>query len=117
MKSPLQIPPPSNWQDFEELCRRLWGEVWQCPNEIMSNGKRGDNQNGVDIYAIPKGENEYFGIQCKLKEQLTDKKLTTNEIDSEIEKAKSFQPALKFFIFATTASKNAKIEDIEIYSR
>lgn len=111
MKSPLQIHPPSNWQDFEELCRRLWGEVWQCPNEIMRNGKMGDNQNGVDIYAIPKGETNYFGIQCKLKEQFTDKKLTTNEIDFEIEKAKSFQPALKFFIFATTASKNAKIEE------
>lgn len=111
MKSPRQILPPDNWQDFEALCMRLWGEVWQCPNEIKRNGKIGDNQNGVDIYAIPNGETAYFGIQCKQKEQLTDKKLTNSEIDTEIEKAKLFLPALKVLIFATTATKDAKIEE------
>lgn len=111
MKSPQQILPPDNWQDFEVLCMRLWGEVWQCPNEIKRNGKIGDNQNGVDIYAIPNGETAYFGIQCKQKELLTDKKLTNSEIDAEIEKAKSFQPALKVLIFATTATKDARNEE------
>lgn len=59
---------------------------------------------------MPSGEKAYFGIQCKLKDSYTDSKLSKKEIDSEIEKAKSFSPPLKQLIFATTANKDAEIE-------
>jgi hypothetical protein len=100
---------PSNWQDFESLCKKLWGEIWDCP-EIKKNGRSGQVQNGVDIYGIPKGETQYYGIQCKGKDEYTHKQFSEEEITNEIEKANSFQPALKKLYFATTALKDAKIE-------
>ena len=100
---------PVNWQDFEKLCKKLWGEIWKC-SSIKRNGRAGQNQHGVDIYGVPDGEAEYFGIQCKGKDDYTKAQLTESEIDEEITKALTFKPKLKQFIFATTANKDATIE-------
>ena len=105
-----QIRKPENWQDFEELCKILWGEIWDC-TEIKKNGRSGQNQHGVDICGMPKGETKYFGIQCKGKDEYTKSALTENEIVAEIEKAKLFKPELKKLYFATTANKDEKIEE------
>lgn len=110
MIAPTQIRKPENWQDFEKLCKKLWGEIWDCPDTIQRHGRVGQNQHGVDVYGIPKGEKSYFGIQCKGKDEYTQSQLTEKEIDREIEKAKSFVPSLKRLIFATTANKDANIE-------
>lgn len=101
---------PENWQDFESLCKKLWGEIWECP-EIKKNGRSGQKQHGVDVYGIPKGESEYFGIQCKGKDDYSKAALTEKEIDSEIKKAISFNPKLKKFYFTTTANKDSSIEE------
>lgn len=69
---------PVNWQDFESLCKKLWGEIWHCPS-IKKNGRQGQSQNGVDIYGIPAGETDYFGIQCKGKDDYTKAQLTETE--------------------------------------
>ncbi len=106
-----QLPKPENWQDFESLCKKLWGEMWKIPNKIKKNGRSGQTQHGVDIYGIPKNENGYWGIQCKGKDLYTNAKLTKIEIDTEVEKAKEFKPELKVFIFATTSNKDASIEE------
>lgn len=105
------IRPPENWQDFETLCKKLFGEIWGCSNTIMKNGRLGQLQAGVDVYGKPKGENEYWGIQCKGKDNYSKSKLTKNEIDEEITKAQNFKPPLKTFIFATTAQKDVEIEE------
>ena len=105
------IQKPENWQDFETLCKKLWGEIFEIPNEIKKNGRSGQAQHGVDIYGIPKGEIKYIGIQCKGKDNYTDAKLTESEVDSEIEKSKHFKPQLGTLIFATTSNKDAKIEE------
>lgn len=110
MKGKLQLRKPENWQDFESLCKKLWGEIWECPSTIKKHGRTGQDQYGVDIYALPKGENAYFGIQCKGKDDYTNSQLTIKEIDYEISKALTFTPALKSFYFATTSNKDAKIE-------
>ncbi len=106
-----QLRKPENWQDFETLCKRLWGEHWRCP-EIKKNGRSGQNQSGVDVYGIPQGEDRYYGIQCKGKDDYTHAKLTEKEILGEIDKAKQFKPTLKKFYFATTANKDVEIEEI-----
>ena len=104
------IGKPENWQDFETLCKKLWGEIWEIPNKIKKNGRLGQEQAGVDIYGKPKGENSYWGIQCKGKDDYSNAVLTEKEITKEIEKAKEFQPKLEVFIIATTSNKDAKIE-------
>lgn len=111
MIASTQIRKPENWQDFEKLCKKLWGEIWNCPDTIKRNGRLGQHQNGVDIYGIPQGESQYFGIQCKGKDDYTNSTLTEKEIEEEIQKAKAFKPALKRFVFATTANKNVGIEE------
>jgi hypothetical protein len=105
------IQKPENWQDFETLCKKLWGEVWSIPTKIKKNGRNGQPQAGVDVFGVPKGETNYWGIQCKGKDDYTDAKLTKAEIDREIHKAKKFSPKLEVFIFATTMNKNSEIEE------
>lgn len=51
MIAPTQIMKPKNWQDFEKLCKLLWGEIWNCSDSIKQHGRQGQAQHGVDIYA------------------------------------------------------------------
>ena len=37
MKIAQSLPKPQNWYDLETLCKKLWGDVWECP-EIKKNG-------------------------------------------------------------------------------
>jgi len=74
------------------------------------NGRQGNSQDGVDIYGIPEKRKNYWGIQCKGKDDYSDKELSEKEINIEIKKALRFRPKLEKFIFATTANKNSKIE-------
>ncbi|MBE0392186.1 hypothetical protein [Flavobacterium sp. PL002] len=106
-----QLLKPEYWQDFEDLCKNLWGDLWSIPLKIKKNGRSGQVQNGVDVYGIPKGEKDYWGIQCKLKDEYTGAQLNIKDIDIEVQKAKKFKPTLKVFIIATTANKDSKIEE------
>ena len=63
------------------------------------------------MYGVPKDKIRYSGIQCKGKDDYAEATLTEKEINKEIEKAKNFQPQLETFIFATTANKDATIEE------
>ncbi len=110
MEAKKQLRKPENWEDFESLCKKLWGEIWDC-KEIKKNGRKGQSQNGVDVYGIPKGENSYFGIQCKGKDEYSHKQLSEKEIDREINLAKAFNPPLAKLYIATTANKDANIEE------
>lgn len=111
MDGKLQLRKPENWQDFERLCKMLWGEIWNCPDTIKRNGRQGQAQAGVDIYCMSDDKIHYRGIQCKGKDEYTNSKLTEEEIDKEIEKAKNFKPTLDTFYFATTAVKDAHVEE------
>lgn len=108
MKISQTLRKPANWQDFESLCLLLWRAEWKS-DDLKKNGRNGQAQNGVDICGHRDGENEYSGIQCKCKPG--NKPLTTDEIDEEVNNAKAFKPALRRLIFATTADKDAPIEE------
>lgn len=105
------IRKPENWQDFESLCKKLWGEIWGIPATIKKNGRSGQAQAGVDVYGIPKGEVDYWGVQCKGKDEYIDAKLKIDEVSKEIDLAKNFKPKLKGYVIATTANKDTKIEE------
>ncbi|NJK93755.1 MAG: hypothetical protein HC905_01450 [Bacteroidales bacterium] len=60
------------------------------------------------MYAIPKGEDDYFGIQCKGKDEYTDTKLNKKEVDEEILKALSFKPSLKHSFLLLLQTKMQK---------
>jgi len=108
-----QIPPPKDWQEFEELCADLWQEIFSSNNTEL-NGRTGQPQHGVDVFGQIGESNNWFGVQCKGKDgrygdlhQVTEKELT-----EEVNKAKNFKPKLTRFILATTAPNDAKIQEI-----
>jgi hypothetical protein len=52
------------------------------------------------------------GVQCKGKDANLGATLTEDELRNEVEKAKGFKPCLATWTLATTASKDARIEEI-----
>lgn len=115
MIAPTNIHPPKNWQDFETLCLRLWGEIWNIPDEIEYNSDNAQGQHGVDIYGPVDGGLKYNGIQCKNKKlNLIDgspNRISITDVKAEIEKAKEFKPALNKLIIATSLPKDQKVEE------
>lgn len=105
----LNLPHPSNWSDFQDLCFLLWKEMWRDPN-AHHNGRNGQSQNGVDIWGKEVFDLDYTGIQCKGKNKNYGSQLTTDEIDKECKKAVNFQPGLKSFIMATTSPRDVAVQ-------
>lgn len=115
MIAPSAINPPKNWQDFETLCLKLWGEIWEIPHEIEFNSDNSQGQQGVDIYGPIENGAKYNGIQCKNKRlNLIDgspNRITINDVQSEIDKALQFQPQLNKLVIATSLPKDQKVEE------
>lgn len=105
-----QWPAPSNWEEFEDLCLDLWKRIWQDPY-AEKNGRKGQAQNGVDVFGRPNRESDYEGVQCKGKDNYVHAMVTEEELDVEIKKAEGFKPKIKHFILATTAPQDAGIQE------
>jgi formylglycine-generating enzyme required for sulfatase activity len=102
-----QIPPPINWQVFENLCADLFGRIIDDKN-ITKHGRPGLAQDGIDIYGCNK-DRKYVGIQCKGKSIWPPSHLSISEINKEIKKATKFAAPLDIFYIATTALNDSKI--------
>lgn len=105
-----QIPPPEEWEDFEDLCLSIWKRIWK-DDDAQKNGRKGQKQDGVDFFGRPDKGNEYVGVQCKCKENMLGSKLTIAEIEKEISLAKNFKPKLKEYIITTTSVTDVKIQE------
>ncbi|MGY8663531.1 hypothetical protein Q3C01_14335 [Bradyrhizobium sp. UFLA05-109] len=103
-----QLHPPASWDKFEEICADLFSRIWNDP-ELVRYGRSGQRQKGVDIYGKQNGADS--GVQCKGKRVWPPTKLTIAEINTEIEEAKKFRPALKTYIIATTADNDVAVTD------
>ncbi len=103
------LPPPRNWEDFEDLCADLFEIEWKDPHTTRY-GRQGQRQNGVDIYGLYNSSGHY-GAQCKKKKRWPPKKLTINDIDAEVKEALKFRPKLDVFVIATTADRDTKLQD------
>ena len=105
-----QIPPPSSWELFEDLCHQLFMAIW-CDPLAQKVGRRGQAQHGVDVFGSPNGDYEsVHGVQCRLKEDSHGSKLCLTEIQREIAKAEGFEPALQHWVFATTSPVDAILQ-------
>jgi tetratricopeptide (TPR) repeat protein len=107
-----EIPPPKGHDDFEDLALALFRAVWQ-DNGTQLLGRSGQKQDGVDLYGEDRvGDAGLTGVQCKQHGSATlvkDKDLLA-ELREEVDNAKSFRPALRRFIFATTARRSAALQ-------
>ena len=106
-----QIAPPKSWDDFESLCLALFREIWSDSN-AQKNGRRGQVQCGVDVFGSPLADRcAVYGVQCKGKDQGYGSVLAYEEVLAEACKAERFKPTLKHFTIATTARRDASLQE------
>lgn len=99
--------PPRSWEQFEELCADVFQSAWRDP-ALVRNGRAGQRQNGVDIVGR-NGAVYPIGLQCKKRSKWPVSRLTTKEIDAEVNEAMKFTPTLKAFYILTTAPDDATL--------
>jgi hypothetical protein len=104
-----ELTPPSDWNEFEDLCADLFGRIWNYRNTVRY-GQKGQRQNGIDIFGRP-SDGAVAGVQCKGKRQWPPVKLTTAEIDAQVAEAHKFSLPLTEFIIATTARNDIHLQD------
>ena len=108
--SDIQIEPPDKWQDFENLCFKLWKSIWADPG-TQKAGRKGQSQDGVDVFGRPDQREKISGIQCRSKDKYLKQKLTIAELTKAVKEAKAFEPKLSEFIIATTSPRDAKLQE------
>lgn len=108
----IRLPMLSAQEDFEHLIEDL------CENElgpeslVQMRGRRGQRQQGVDVYGQPPGlAGAYLGYQCKA--YAVDNPLTKAKVWDEVNKAKTFplSPFVKLVI-AITHPRNTTEQDV-----
>jgi hypothetical protein len=104
----FEYPPPRSWEQFEELCADTFAAEWTDP-ALVRHGRAGQRQHGVDIVARH-GARWPIGLQCKKKSRWPVKRLTTQEIDQEVMKARKFRAKLQSFYILTTAPDDTAIQ-------
>ena len=100
----MQIPPPTDFKEFEAITREALAIKWNSPN-LTKNGREGQAQAGVDIY----GEDylgRFIGVQCKLRQV----ELKIKVVSEECAKAKAFKPSITAFYVATTAPADVRLQ-------
>lgn len=107
----MKLLPLKDDEIFENFCLDLWKRKIVHGN-FQKNGRRGQRQNGVDIFGNICEQNanlRWMGIQCKVKSMGDN--LTKKEIEEEIAKALKFVPKLSEYIFATTGPRDAMLQE------
>lgn len=105
------IPAPQSDADFELMCARIYGKVFNDPLPVL-NGRRGQAQGGVDIFV--QGPNGRIGIQCK---RWVDGSLKLTHIKDEIALAEKAGTSMVRLVVATTAASDAKlVKEVQILS-
>ncbi|NTI78585.1 PIN domain-containing protein [Rhizobium rhizogenes] len=105
-----QIPKPADEQAFERASIVLWRGLLNDPN-VQRNGRRGQRQNGVDLFGIRDGDTDrQVGIQCKLKSD--GHVLTEEEVRGEVTKALTFKPRLSEYFVITTAADDVAMQEL-----
>lgn len=78
---------------------------------MQRNGRRGQRQNGVDLFGLRDSDPErHVGIQCKPKGD--GHILTEDEVRGEVAKALTFKPQLKEYFVITTAPDEVAMQEL-----
>lgn len=105
-----QISKPADEQAFERASVVLWRGLLN-DRSVQRNGRRGQRQNGVDLFGIRDDDAEWHvGIQCKLKSE--GHFLTEQEVRDEVRKALTFKPPLREYYITTTAPDDVAMQEL-----
>ncbi len=102
----FKYPQPADENDFELLCVKLLRRHWNS-RQVELHAHRGEEQNGVDIIDLS-GTIPLRAGQCKLHDPA--KSIPPSEISGEVDKAKTFIPAIGVYTIMTTAKVSAKAQ-------
>lgn len=107
----INFPRLRNDDEFEDLALDLCRLEWNDPYASDRHGRSGQGQNGVDIYGHPSDlGGVHCGAQCKLR--TGDKQPSKSDIETEVQRARTFTPPLKLLILITDAPRDAKTQKI-----
>lgn len=99
------IPAPKSWDEFEDIALSAAKNRWDSPS-FFRNGRQGQRQDGVDVFGTA-NDGSSIGVQCKN----TIGGLSETLIVKEIRNAESFEPPLNALYIATTASRDAPLQE------
>jgi tetratricopeptide (TPR) repeat protein len=100
-----RVPLPKDSERFQLMCLAVLRVTLEAPG-LRQYGRSGQKQKGIDLYGQTK--EGLLGVQCKLRNR---KKLKFSEIEGDIEKAKEFLPKLRMLLIATTAARDAALQE------
>ena len=104
----LNLFPIKNDDRYEDFCLDVF-RIDSGDSNTQRNGRRGQRQNGVDIFFHTGYPLEWSGIQCKVRNK--ENSLTIKEIENEVSKAKDFVPKLSRYIIVTTEPRDAGLQE------
>ena len=103
----LKLFPLKDEKEFENLCLSLWKRILGDKNTQL-NGRRGQGQQGVDLFGRRRGSSDWVGVQCKVR---SNGILTETDVNDDVKKAIRFNPRLSELVFATTAPRDQKLQE------
>jgi hypothetical protein len=99
------VPPPKSWDEFEDITLAAAKLRWNS-TDFQRNGRSGQKQDGVDVFGHD-DDDRHIGVQCKN----TVDGITLATVEKEIALAESFEPALDRLYIATTAKRDARLQE------
>lgn len=103
----IEIPKIKDPIIFEHICKDIIESKGEF-EQVQFNGRSGQPQDGVDIFARKNDTKEWIGIQCKVR---SNNDLSEKDILDEIKKAKDFNPDLTCYYVYTTSSRDVIIQE------
>lgn len=103
-----KLPVPKSEDEFEDLCVDALRIRWKA--EPQRNGRRGQRQQGVDIFAEPT-RGQFLAAQCKNMESVD---LAT--VQHEAALARGFLPPLTEFVLVLSGPRDANLQlDVRVH--
>lgn len=106
--SSIIYPKPSDWQNFERLCRALLTD--HCNRQFLRWGRGGQRQDGIDLFMLQE-DGRAIVLQCKGRTGSDKTRFTTKDIDSAVSEIKNFPHPIEEFIILTTADDDVKLHN------
>ncbi len=107
MAHTVELPPPRDWQVFEDLCRDLFAAEWDDP-EAQKHGRSGQPQHGVDV--LGRRDGRWQAAQCKRRSTFPEKQLKESEVEAEVEASREFAQPPENLVIATTAPPDTRLQ-------
>ncbi len=105
----VEIPKIDNDTIFEDLSR----DILKCDHNFTNvsiHGRPGQKQDGIDVFCRRLDNNNWIGIQCKVRS--TNRAFTLAELLAEVNQALKFNPQIKEYYIYTTLSRDVATQGL-----